>query len=163
MTLVPTKEYTSAAEIIAARRALRAQFYAKPAPKKPKEQRVELVQPESGPQPDPLAQYRLAYDNALDPRWDVQIAKRVLREAAAEHGFTVAEITGASRRAPLAFARQIAIWRIAKMTNLSMPHIGMIVGGKDHTTVLHSIRRINEALGENVRGVGNVWRGKKRP
>lgn len=157
MTLA-TIEYTDANQMLADYAARRRRLY---------EQRPEpIVIPEPVEEPappvDPLALYRLAYDSAIDPRSGVQVAKRLIRETAEETGFTVAEIMGEERRAPLARARQLAMWRVSKNTQLSMPRIGNLFGGKDHTTVLHAIRRINEILGENVRDVGGVWRGRKQ-
>jgi len=46
-------------------------------------------------------------------------------------------------------ARHVAIYLIRKLTNLSLPDIGKEFG-RDHTTVLHSIKKIELALkGEN--------------
>ena len=158
-------EYTAenVDQMLADYAARRRRLY-QPAPKAPPPAPKLVVidtKPEPEPAPDPLAQYRLAYDSALDPKWGVQVAKRILRETAAEHGFTVAEIQSDMRRAPLARARQLTMWRIAKMTRLSMPHIAKIMGDRDHTTVLHAVRRINGILGENVRSVGK-WRGSQQ-
>lgn len=150
-------DYTDPAQMLADYAERRRRLY-QPAPKAKPVPKPVVIAPKPAPAPDPLAQYRLAYDSAMDPKWGVQVAKRILKETAAEHGFTVAEIQGEARRAPLARARQLTMWRIAKMTQLSMPHIGIIMGGKDHTTVLHSIRRINGLLGENVRSAGE-WHG----
>lgn len=158
--MVPVQTYTAdnVDQMLADYAERRRRLY-QPAPKAPPPApKLVVIAPEPEPAPDPLAQYRLAYDNSMDPRWSVQIAKRILRETAAEHGFTVAEIQSDSRRAPLARARQLTMWRIAKMTQLSMPHIAKIMGGRDHTTVLHAIRRINGLLGENIRSVG-CWHG----
>lgn len=155
-------EYTDASQMLADYAARRRRLY-QPAPNAPPPapKPVAVAPVVEKPAPDPLAQYRLAYDNALDPKWGVQVAKRILRETAAEHGFTVAEIQSDMRRAPLARARQLTMWRIAKMTRLSMPHIAKIMGDRDHTTVLHAVRRINGILGENVRSVGK-WRGSQQ-
>jgi len=38
------------------------------------------------------------------------------------------------------------MYLIRKLTNLSLPDIGMEFGGKDHTTVLHSIRKVESDL-----------------
>jgi len=124
----------------------------------PSPQPVEEAEPEH----DLLALYRLAYDNSVDPTWGPQIAKRLVKETAEECGVSPSDIYGSSRVPSVAHARQLAAWRIAKSTTMSMPRIAKLMGGRDHTTILHSIRRINEMLGENVRGVGNVVRGRKR-
>ena len=43
-------------------------------------------------------------------------------------------------------ARQIAIWFCRDMTKLSYPDIGLKFGGKDHSTVIHSYKKIDKAL-----------------
>ena len=42
--------------------------------------------------------------------------------------------------------RQIAMYTIRKVTNLSYPEIGRFFGGKDHSTVIHSIKKIESLL-----------------
>ncbi|MEO7589018.1 MAG: helix-turn-helix domain-containing protein, partial [Arachnia sp.] len=55
--------------------------------------------------------------------------------------------TGASRVATIASARQIAMYLCRELTEMSLPKIGAKFGGRDHTTVLHSVRKINEKMG----------------
>ncbi|MBI5484791.1 MAG: chromosomal replication initiator protein DnaA, partial [Deltaproteobacteria bacterium] len=43
-------------------------------------------------------------------------------------------------------ARQIAIWLCREMTKCSYPDIGLKFGGKDHSTVIHSYKKIEKAL-----------------
>ena len=43
---------------------------------------------------------------------------------------------------PIAVPRQIAMYICKELTSQSLPQIGKDFGGKHHTTVLHSIRRI---------------------
>lgn len=40
-------------------------------------------------------------------------------------------------------ARQVACWFMRQYTRLSSPQIGKIVGGRDHTTVLHAVKQVN--------------------
>lgn len=158
---VAVREYTDASAMLADYAERRKRMFAKPKPVLKVIEPAPVAEPEPEPKPDPLALYRLAYESAINPQWDIQIAKRLLSETAVECGFRPHDLQGESRHAPLARARQFAMWRIAKETGLSTPRIGNLFGGKDHTTVIHSIRRINEVMGENVRGLGNVWRGRR--
>ena len=57
------------------------------------------------------------------------------------------ELTGASRVATIASARQIAMYLCRELTEMSLPKIGAKFGGRDHTTVLHSVRKINDKIG----------------
>jgi chromosomal replication initiator protein len=47
------------------------------------------------------------------------------------------------RPASIARPRQIAMYLAKEMTQKSLPEIGELFGGRDHTTVLHAVRKIN--------------------
>ncbi len=51
------------------------------------------------------------------------------------------ELTGTSRAQAIATARQIAMYLCREMTNLSLPKIGQLFGGRDHTTVMHACKK----------------------
>ncbi len=61
-------------------------------------------------------------------------------------GFTVAEVQGPSRRQPLVMCRQIAMYLCRDLTDLSLPKIGEAFGGRDHTTVIHSLDKVNRVI-----------------
>ena len=56
----------------------------------------------------------------------------------------VAELFSKKRTADLVKPRQIAMYFAKELTSLSLPEIGESFGGRDHTTVLHSVRKITE-------------------
>lgn len=70
----------------------------------------------------------------------------IVRSTAAQCGFTAEELTGPSRRAPLAQARQIAMYLCRELTSLSLPKIGRTFGGRDHTTVMYAIDKVKRLL-----------------
>lgn len=57
----------------------------------------------------------------------------------------VAEMFSKKRTADLVKPRQIAMFLAKEMTSLSLPEIGAAFGGRDHTTVIHAVRKIAEA------------------
>jgi chromosomal replication initiator protein len=59
-----------------------------------------------------------------------------------------AELIGTSRAATPLRARQVAIFLTREMTDLSLPQIGRLYGGRDHSTVLNSLRRVESSLTE---------------
>ena len=61
---------------------------------------------------------------------------------------SVDELTGTSRAQAIANARQIAMYLCREMTNLSLPKIGQLFGGRDHTTVMHACKKIAELMKE---------------
>ena len=58
------------------------------------------------------------------------------------------ELTGTSRAQAIATARQIAMYLCRELTNLSLPKIGQLFGGRDHTTVMHACKKIAELMKE---------------
>jgi chromosomal replication initiator protein len=48
----------------------------------------------------------------------------------------------------IVYARQIAIWFCREMTKSSYPDIGLKFGGKDHSTVIHSYKKIDKSIAE---------------
>jgi len=59
------------------------------------------------------------------------------------------DLKGQSRTRDTALARQIAMFLIRKLTNLSLKDIGAVFEGRDHSTVLSSIRRIEANIEES--------------
>ncbi len=67
-----------------------------------------------------------------------------IQKAAAEHfGLKQADLMSACRTRAVARPRQAAMWLAKQLTTRSLPDIGRRFGGRDHTTVLHAVRRID--------------------
>jgi hypothetical protein len=64
----------------------------------------------------------------------------IVLEVAREHGFTLAEMRSTRRGKKLVWARYKAMWRLKRETPLSYVQIGMLLGGRDPTTVLYGLR-----------------------
>jgi len=62
------------------------------------------------------------------------------------YGFTTDDLAGPSRRQPLVMARQTAMYLCRDLTDLSLPKIGRVFGGRDHTTVLHAVEKVKRLL-----------------
>lgn len=73
---------------------------------------------------------------------DQRILGRHVRDTVAAHfGVTRAELAGASRDARYVSPRQIAMYICVRFAGLSSTQTGALFGDRDHTTVLHSVRR----------------------
>lgn len=59
---------------------------------------------------------------------------------------TRAELTSSRRKATVVKARQIAMYISKQLTNQSLPEIGRRFGGRDHTTVLHAVRKVERLV-----------------
>jgi chromosomal replication initiator protein len=81
-----------------------------------------------------------------------QIQERVCSTFDISH----AELVGSNRAATPVRARQVAIYLTRELTDLSLPQIGRLFGGRDHSTVLNSIRRAEARLGEDSAFAGRV-------
>ncbi len=63
-------------------------------------------------------------------------------------GLTMEDLCGSSRSRMLVTARQIAMYLCRELTDLSLPKIGQMFGGRDHTTVIHADRKIRAQMPE---------------
>jgi chromosomal replication initiator protein len=68
-----------------------------------------------------------------------------IQKATSEHfGLKQADLISERRNRSVARPRQAAMWLAKQLTTRSLPDIGRRFGGRDHTTVLHAVRRIEE-------------------
>lgn len=70
----------------------------------------------------------------------------ILRAVADEHEVSVSDILGPRRVKHISLARQHAMWALMKETRLSSVAVGRRLGGRDHSTVLHGVRRHEERM-----------------
>jgi chromosomal replication initiator protein len=63
---------------------------------------------------------------------------------------TIYELKSQRRTAVVVRARQIAMYLSKKLTGQSLPEIGRRFGDRDHTTVLHAVRKIETLLGKDA-------------
>ena len=68
----------------------------------------------------------------------------ILRAVATFFSLKPAQLKAKNNARTIAVPRQIAMFICKEITNQSLPQIGKEFGGKHHTTVLHSIRKIKE-------------------
>ncbi len=76
--------------------------------------------------------------------------EEIQQRVAEGFGISRAELVGSSRAATPLRARQVAIFLTRDLTDLSLPQIGRLYGGRDHTTVLNSLRRVEASLDEDL-------------
>jgi chromosomal replication initiator protein len=62
------------------------------------------------------------------------------------YNLSIQELISASRNKELVQPRQVAMYLIRQETDASLPEIGYLLGGRDHTTVIHGIERVKERL-----------------
>ncbi len=101
----------------------------------------------------------IAYSSVTDTSINLDMARQVLkhlssgqerrvtvesivRAVAERHGLQPAQLKQKTNAQPIAYPRQIAMYVAKEMTSASLPELGRYFGGKHHTTVLHSIQKI---------------------
>ena len=72
----------------------------------------------------------------------------VLETACTMFDLSIEDMCGPARKRPLVDARQITMYVMREMTELSYPSIGEQFGGRDHTTVLHAVNKITAQMKE---------------
>lgn len=70
--------------------------------------------------------------------------KAIAEQSARRYGLTVADLKSGSRRRTVVAARDTAIFLARRLTTKSLQEIGDFFGGRDHTTILHSCRKLEQ-------------------
>ncbi len=68
----------------------------------------------------------------------------ILRTVAEHFSLSLAQLKAKSNTRSIAYPRQIAMYLVRELTHASLPEIGRYFGGKHHTTVLHSVQKIED-------------------
>lgn len=95
-----------------------------------------------------------------------EVTPELILDIVADHfGITVADLKSNKRNADIAFPRQIAMFLIRTMTESSLKAVGIILGGKDHSTVKYGIEKIasEEKKDETLNNTINIIRKKINP
>ena len=82
--------------------------------------------------------------------------EEIQQRVATDFGISRAELVGSTRAATPVRARQVAIFLTRELTDLSLPQIGRLYGGRDHSTVLNSVRRVEAGVAEDPALAGRV-------
>jgi len=81
----------------------------------------------------------------LPRRGDVQ-PDEVVDQVARAFGLTAEQMRSRDRSRQVALPRQIAMFLLREEANVSLPHIGEVLGGRDHTTVMYGCDKIAALL-----------------
>lgn len=68
----------------------------------------------------------------------------IQKQVAAHYNIKLTEMHSARRSRAVARPRQVAMYLCKKLTSKSLPEIGRRFGGKDHTTVMHAVKKVEE-------------------
>ena len=82
--------------------------------------------------------------------------KDIQRIVAGRYGVTMMDINGARRGADVILPRMIAVYLARELTGKSLPEIGRRFGGRDHTTILHSVMKIMKRIESDVQFAAEI-------
>lgn len=91
---------------------------------------------------EPIGPRRVVYAGSVFmPTTTKDIARRIVREVALKHGVSKEAMESETRATPVVMARQEAFYRLRHETLWGFARIGRFLGDRDHTTVMHAIKR----------------------
>lgn len=101
-----------------------------------------------------------ALSDVFAPREPSVDPEEILRRVAEHFGLRPEDLKGGGRRKEVVLPRQLAMYLVRELTRASLPEIGQFFGGRDHTTVLYAIQKVQE-LSESDREVQHLLRTLK--
>lgn len=89
--------------------------------------------------------------------YDRKVTIDDIQKKVCEHyGIKLVDLNGERRSRHLARPRQAAMYLCKHLTTKSLPDIGRAFGGRDHTTVLHAVRKVDELIRDDKTFAGDV-------
>ena len=107
-----------------------------------------------------------ALKDMISPDENREVTPELIIDVVSEHfNIPVSDLKSSKRNAEIANARQIAMYLCRKMTDTPLKTIGLLLGGRDHSTVNHGVDKVaadvenNEALSNTI----NIIKKKINP
>ncbi|MFA4930868.1 MAG: chromosomal replication initiator protein DnaA [Patescibacteria group bacterium] len=75
--------------------------------------------------------------------------KKIIGTVSKFYNLTQGEIVGQKRNKEIVLPRQVSIYLMRKELSLSYPKIGLVLGGRDHTTIMHGYEKIEKLMKED--------------
>ncbi len=84
-------------------------------------------------------------ENLINPDVKKEVTPQLIMEVVAEHfNISVDQIMSKSRTKDIALPRQIVMYLCKNMTSLPLESIGRLIGGRDHSTILHGVNKVKD-------------------
>ena len=104
--------------------------------------------------------------NFISPNISREITPQLIIEVVSEHfNLTVDQMASKNRSSNVARPRQIAMYLCNTMTDSSLQAIGLLLGGRDHSTIIHGANKIGEEIekDDNTRSLVETIKKKINP
>jgi len=99
--------------------------------------------------PSPEKTKEILNSFVIQPKKRGLSAKKIMETVASYYNVTPEDLIKQSRKKEFVKPRQIAMYLIRQELETSLPSIGEFFGGRDHTTVIHALEKVNQMLKEN--------------
>ena len=110
-----------------------------------------------------IALYRINNQNVIDislaaealkdmisPDKNREVTPELIIDTVSEHfNISLADLKSGKRNADITYARQIAMYLCRKMTDAPLKTIGLLLGGRDHSTVNHGVEKVSNEVENN--------------
>ena len=91
-----------------------------------------------------------ALKEVFDQKRHKQITAELIMQTTCDYyNMSMADLVGTTRRREITIPRQVAMFLTREMTGMSFPAIGVVFGGRDHTTVMHGVRIMEATIAAN--------------
>lgn len=113
-----------------------------------------------------FAQDKLGTAIADGPPRPLLSVSDTIKLVASRFNVSVTDLKGKKRSRPVAVPRQITMYLLRKELGLSLQDVGTFLGGRDHTTIMHGVAKVEDELlndsgwGGEIRGIKNELWGK---
>lgn len=104
--------------------------------------------------------------NIITPDKPKEITPQLIIEVVSEHfQISIDQMISKNRSSQIARPRQIAMYLCKNMTDTSLDSIGSLLGGRDHSTIIHGINKIDEEYesNETTRGLIDTIKNENQP
>ena len=89
----------------------------------------------------------LALKEIFDQKQPKKVTAEMIMQTVSDYySVTLSELVGPTRKREVTVPRQVAIYLTREMTGMSLPQIGEVFGGRDHTTIMHSCKVMENAI-----------------
>lgn len=101
------------------------------------------------PEPITLAEAETYLKDLLSDTGGAEITSALVLSTVAKYfDVSIEDMQSKSRTRTLTNARQVAMYLLRELTEMSLPRIGNDLGGRDHTTVIHAVRKVSAQMAE---------------
>ncbi len=95
-----------------------------------------------------LAQKVLFRSTAYTPKKNIDF-ERIMRGVEKQYPYSLQEMCGKNRNKEIAQVRHVAMYFMKKLTDKSLRDIGSFLGGRDHSTIMHGLQKIENQIKED--------------